>query len=103
LPGAATTTGRAVRALGTFSREERMPSIELPFPDAPMIARAERCIVLRVWVDPNAPDGFLRLDDSLRADVMGTKLRPERKDDTEGRQDRRRARPHHQRRARFAA
>ena len=42
-----------------------------------MIARAERCIVLRVWVDPNAPDGFLRLDDSLRADVMGTKLRPE--------------------------
>ena len=92
-----------MRALGTFSREERMPSIELPFPDAPMIARAERCIVLRVWVDPNAPDGFLRLDDSLRADVMGTKLRPERKDDTEGRQDRRRARPHHQRRARFAA
>jgi hypothetical protein len=71
-----------------------------PFPDAPMIARAERCNVLGVRVDPNAPDGSSGwTTDSLMAAVMGTKLRPERKDDTDRRQDRRRARPHHQRRA----
>jgi hypothetical protein len=41
-----------------------------PFSDAAVIARTKRCIVVGVRID-SRNDGFIRLDDSLLAEVMG--------------------------------
>jgi hypothetical protein len=42
-----------------------------PYPDDAVNERLKRCIVVGVRVDRNAPDGFIRIDDSAMADIMG--------------------------------
>jgi hypothetical protein len=42
-----------------------------PFPDAAVLARIDRCVVIGVRVDPNPPEGAIRIDDMLMADIMG--------------------------------
>jgi hypothetical protein len=54
-------------------------ALESPFPDAAVRARLERCIVVGVRVDRNAPDGFIRVDDTLMADIMGRHSMGERR------------------------
>ena len=41
------------------------------FPDDAVNERLERCIVVGVRVDRNAPDGFIRIDDTMMAEIMG--------------------------------
>jgi hypothetical protein len=43
-------------------------ALKSPFPDAAIRARAKRCLVVGVRVNP---DGLLRLDDSQLAEIMG--------------------------------
>ena len=42
-----------------------------PYPDDAVNERLKRCIVVGVRVDRNAPDGFIRIDDSAMAEIMG--------------------------------
>lgn len=46
-------------------------ALKPPFSDAALRERVERCAVVVVRVDRNAPDGFIRVDDVTMADLMG--------------------------------
>lgn len=42
-----------------------------PYPDDAVNERLKRCIVVGVRVDRNAPDGFIKIDDTMMAEIMG--------------------------------
>ena len=57
---------------GAWRGEGKPPGgLSPPYPDDAVNERLKRCIVVGVRVDRNAPDGFIRIDDSAMAEIMG--------------------------------
>jgi hypothetical protein len=67
--GDAARGGSDMTEAGIWRNRVKPPDgLSPPFSDAVLMARVERCLVVGVRVNP---DGFLRLDDMMMAEVMG--------------------------------